>query len=55
MSEKHDENPKRDVAIFRYGVISDFVNGSEQDSEEKKAADKGEVRPEVANTSFRED
>lgn len=31
------ENPKRDVAVFRFGVICDFVNGPKLDHGQKEA------------------
>ncbi len=49
------EDEKMQVAVFRFGVISDFVNGSWHESNREKPTDAGEVRPKMADSVFRKD
>ncbi len=49
------EDEKMQVAVFRFGVISDFVNGDPDEPCRAKAADGGEVRPQMANPFFGKD
>ena len=44
-----DEEMKKQVAVFRFRVIADFVDGTTLSRGGDQNTDAGEVRPEVAN------
>jgi hypothetical protein len=47
------EDEKMQVAVFRFSVIGDFINGTYEPAREK-APDAAKVRPEMANSLLRE-
>ena len=47
-----DEDQKKDVAIFRFGVISDFVSGVHLERGEQEQFLREKCRPEMVHSSF---
>ena len=49
------EDQKKEVAVFRFGVIGEFVTGAHLDYGEKETAVTAEVRPQMVHSPHRQD